>query len=541
MAKPNEHIITFDDVSFEHSTIKPILADASFPIRRGGKFALMGQNGAGKSTLFHLLTGELEPTEGRIIRVEGLSIALSRQIIPRDELTLTVRAFLKKYAELGTQKPIYDIDPRIDTMLDVVGLDIGQHRTAAGAPSPYDRAVRSFSGGQQARLLLASALIQNPDLLLLDEPTNNLDHAGIEHLVAFLQSYTKTVIVISHDAHFLNSFTDGVLYLDVRTQQIEQYDGTYTDVQADIAARIEKENRKNAQLQKEIQENKDKANFFANKGGQMRLVAKRMREKAEEMEGEVVDVRKEDKTIRPFTIPCQDFSAQNIIGDIITIHSARILAHKSSRAHELTTPLKLTSSQKLKLRKAGVEAEQSNTGPDEHGFVTKHLGISLRKNTHLLLKGPNGIGKSTLLEAIAHGTAAGSHIQPGVTVGYYRQDFSTLNFNETVHQSLSAAAQRMSEDTLRSVAAGFLLTGDLMQTKIGTLSEGQKGLVAFCRLVLERPGLLILDEPTNHINFRHIPEIAKALDAYTGAMILVSHVPSFVSQVRIDTVIDLAQ
>ncbi len=185
-------------------------------------------------------------------------------------------------------KVVYDIDPRIDDVLEIVNLH-----------APHDRIVKSFSGGQQARLLLASALIQDPDLLLLDEPTNNLDKAGIEHLTKFLKDYQKTCIVISHDADFLNAFTKGVLYLDVFTRKVEQYMGNYFDVMADIAARIEKENRKNAQLAKQIQEKKDKAGVFAHKGGGMRLVAKRMRNLAEEMEEEMVEVRREDKTIRP--------------------------------------------------------------------------------------------------------------------------------------------------------------------------------------------------------------------------------------------------
>ena len=163
----------------------------------------------------------------------------------------------------------------------------------------------------------------------------------------------------------------------------------------------------------------------------------------------------------------------------------------------------------------------------------------VRRNHHLLLRGPNGIGKSTLLESIAHGTAEGSVIAPGVKVGYYRQDFSTLNFEQTVHAALMKAMGKPDEERMRMIAAGFLITADVIHTKIGSLSEGQKGLVAFARLVLERPGLLILDEPTNHINFRHIPVIAKALDDYEGAMILVSHVPEFVSQIRIDETLDL--
>jgi ATP-binding cassette subfamily F protein 3 len=134
-------------------------------------------------------------------------------------------------------------------------------------------------------------------------------------------------------------------------------------------------------------------------------------------------------------------------------------------------------------------------------------------------------------------------IKEGVRVGYYRQDFSTLNFDDTVYESLASAmllgGEKLDEERMRAIAASFLITNESIRTKIGSLSEGQKGLVAFARLVMQKPGLLILDEPTNHINFRHLPVIAKALDSYQGTMILVSHVPEFVSKIRIDEVLDL--
>ncbi len=478
----NDTILSFDEVSFEYGHNKPILNEASFSVRRGMKVTLMGQNGAGKSTLFGLIAGASKPESGKINRAQGMTMATAKQVIPREDLDLTIRAFFEK---CFAQK-VYDIDPRIDEVFEAVNFS-----------APHDRIIRSFSGGQQARILLASALIQKPDLLLLDEPTNNLDHAGIEHLTNFLKAYKKTVIVISHDAEFLNSFTDGVLYLDVFTKKIEQYAGNYFDVLKEVTARIERENSKNARLAKEIQDKKDQANMFANKGGQMRLVAKRMREKAEELEEDIVDVRQEDKTIRAFTIPSQpDFT-----GDII-----RITGYKVIKNHKATQ---------------------------------RTANITLKRNKHLLLKGPNGIGKSTLLESIAKGTAEGSFIDPAIRVGYYRQDFSTLNFEDTVHDSLIAVTEKKSEETMRACAAGFLITAEMMHIKIGSLSEGQKGLVAFASLVLQKPGLLILDEPTNHINFRHLPVIAKALSDYQGAMILVSHVPEFVSQIRIDEVLDL--
>ncbi len=477
-----ESVIRFEGVSFGYGVNKPILDAVDFPIRRGMKIAVMGQNGAGKSTLFGLMTGELSPDSGEIHVSRGLTVATAAQVILRSDLALTVREFFEKCFK----EKVYDIDPKIDAVLEAVNLK-----------APHDRTVKSFSGGQQARLLLASALIQNPDLLLLDEPTNNLDTAGIEHLTNFLIEYPKSVIVISHDADFLNAFTSGVLYLDVFTRKVEQYSGNYTDVQADILARIDRENRKNAQLEKKIQENKDKANFFAQKGGKMRLVAKKMRTEVEEMEEAKVDVRKEDRTIRPFIIPAQPA----LSGTVLTLTSYTV--HKN------------------------------------HKPVTKKANISLRKNQHLLLKGPNGIGKSTLLERIVLGTPEGSNITAGVKVGYYRQDFSTLDFDATVYDALRKAMGKPDDERMRATAAGFLITADVIHTKIGSLSEGQKGLVAFCSLVLERPGLLILDEPTNHINFRHLPVIAKALSAYEGAMILVSHVPEFVAQIRIDDTLDL--
>lgn len=477
----NEVIVRFNKVSFEYDHRK-ILDEADFSVRRESKIALMGQNGAGKSTIFQLMTGVLKPSDGQVNIEQGLSIATALQVIPRDQMKLTIREFFEKCFK----EKVYDIDPKIDAVLETVNLD-----------APHDKIIKSFSGGQQARLLLASAIIQNPDLLLLDEPTNNLDKLGIAHLTKFLIDYKKTCIVISHDADFLNAFTEGVLYLDVFNSKVEKYNGNYHDVVKEISIRIEKENMKNAQLSKEIQENKEKSNFFRDKGGNLRLVAKKMREKAEELESQKVVIRREDKTIRPFVIPAQ----ANLSGEIVNISAFSIIKN--------------------------------------HKNVIKKSNISLRKKEHLFLMGPNGIGKTTLLESLVLGKNKNAVIAPGIKIGYYRQDFSTLNFDETVIQSLSSITDITTKDNVRAIAAGFLIDGDIIKTKIGDLSEGQKGLVAFARLVLQRPGLLILDEPTNHINFRHLPIIAAALNKYEGAMILVSHVPEFVAQIKIDQIVEL--
>ena len=479
----NEVIVRFDKTSFEYEH-RNILEEAAFGIRKNMKMALMGQNGAGKSTIFRLISGSLKPTSGKIHTQKGTSIATAFQVIPREDMELTIREFFEK----SFPEKVYDIDPKIDDVLKIVNL-----------AAPYDKIIKSFSGGQQARLLLAAAIIQDPDLLLLDEPTNNLDKTGIEHLTKFLIDYPKTCLVISHDANFLNAFTEGVLYLDSFTFKVEKYNGDYHDVVKQISIRIKRENMKNAQLEKRIQEKKDKSNFFRAKGGNLRLVAKKMRELAAKLEEEKVVIRREDKTIRPFTIPVQ----KGISGEILNISSFSIIKN--------------------------------------YKHIIRKANISLRKNEHLLLRGPNGIGKTTLLESIVNGENKTVKIAPGTKIGYYRQDFSNLNLKDTVIQSLVASTniEEGSQKNLRSTAAGFLIDKNIINSKISDISEGQKGLVAFAKLVLLNPGLLILDEPTNHINFRHLPIIAAALDKYEGPMILVSHAQDFVDKIRIDEIINL--
>lgn len=478
----NEVIIRFNNVSFEYVRQKPILHEVNFSVRRGSKIILMGQNGAGKTTIFQLIAGALEPESGIIAIAPGVTIATTWQVIPRDQMNLTVREFFKT----AFPKKVYDIDSRIDAVLEVVHLS-----------TSYEKPLKSFSGGQQARLLLARALIQNPDILLLDEPTNNLDAEGISHLTQFLINYKKTCIVISHDADFLNTFAQGVLYLEAFTCTVEQYTGNYFVVVEEIKERLERERMKNTRIKKDIQHRKEKVNFFAQKGGHMRDVARKMKEKIADLEGEVVEVRREDKIIRDFIIPCQE----GLSGCILKLQSVSVVRNGKA--------------------------------------VIKKTNIVLRKKERLLLVGPNGIGKTTLLQALSTGNMPDEVVAKGVRIGYYRQDFSALDFEETVYDALVKAMRDGTEEGLRSYAAGFLIDARILKTKIGALSEGQKGLVAFAKIVLERPGLLILDEPTNHINFRHIPVIAAALDKYEGAMLLVSHLPSFVKKIRIDQILDM--
>jgi ATP-binding cassette subfamily F protein 3 len=420
----------------------------------------MGQNGAGKSTIFKLLLGKLKPQNGKIHLENNATVGIAEQMIPQEKLDLSVVDYFKTSSHIKYQP---GDEANIYKSLRAVNLDI-----------QLDKIVRDLSGGQKARLLLAFALYSEPDILLLDEPTNNLDKSGIEHLTDFLINYKKTCIVISHDAPFLNSFSDGVLNLDTQTNKVEQFSGNYYDVLEEIDAKLKRDQLQNSRLQRSIKDRFEKVNKLGGKSVQMSHVARRIREDIAEDKEKMVEMRKEDKTIPDFNIPNQEF-----VGSVIRVY--------------------------------------------------KPYFKELYKGDRLLIKGPNGIGKSTLLKKILAQEAA--EINPKIRVGYYSQDFSELDFEQTCYQSLYDVALDKEMSKIYAAASRFLLPGNMLQNKVGSLSEGQKGLLCYARFTLQQPGLLILDEPTNHINFRHLPVIARAINNYQGPIIMVSHLEEFVDTI----------
>lgn len=485
----NNVILRFDNVSFHYGEDKKkvILEEADFSIRENTKITIMGQNGAWKSTIFKMILGELKPQSGKINISQGTKIAISRQVIPREQIEMTVR----EWFETAFDEKDYQLDKKISDVLREVNLN-----------ASLDKQLKDFSGWQQARLLLAYALIQKPDILLLDEPTNNLDKNGIGELITFLMMYEKTVVVISHDADFLNLFTEGVLYLNVMKHKVEQYWWDYNDVQEQITTQIEKEQMLNAREEKRIADAKEKINFFANKGGKMRKIANKMRDEVEEAEDNKVDVRKDDKTIKLFDIPFD-----NYVWPIVTVNNVSLMNTDIMQAQ------------------------------------TYHLQfpIEAKKWDRFILAGPNGIGKSTLLKRLINAHDADAMIHDNVKVGYYSQDFAALDINMTPWDAMHEMSNEVTDQEIYKVASALLLTWEVLKNPIYMMSEGQKGLLSYARFVIQKPDLLILDEPSNHINFRHLPVIAQAINNYKGAIIMVSHDEAFVSQIDNLQEIDLGK
>jgi ATP-binding cassette subfamily F protein 3 len=392
------------------------------------------------------------------------------------------------YFQKAFDEKVYDIEPRARKILGELGWMI-----------PLDKQIKDLSGGQKGRLLIAKSLVSNPDIVLMDEPTNNLDKQGVKELTEYMQKYPSTAIVISHDEKFLNDFSHGIIYVNTQFLKIEQYVGNYYKAIEEIEKKKEAERKVNAQLDKEIQENKDKVNYFALKGGKMRKLASKLRDEIDEMEDSKVDERKDDRVIKKFTIKNSD----DLSGNIIEIRSIELMV-----------------------------------GGDKKIFDVE---INLRKGDKLQITGPNGIGKTTFFNLFDKPDAKGIKLASNVKIGYYRQDFSTLDFNKTAYEELAKIFKRLDDQNLRAVASGFLIGGKELATKIGALSEGQKALLMWAYITMCEPGILMIDEPTNHVNFRHIPVIAEAIKNYTGVIILVSHVNDFVRQVGVNQTLDLGK
>ena len=236
----------------------------------------------------------------------------------------------------------------------------------------------------------------------------------------------------------------------------------------------------------------------------MRKVAKKMRDVAEKMQDKLVVKRREDDALGDFDFP---YTPGTGSGSLLGIDL-------------LTTRCPYTGD---------MISEEMKTG-----------SVDLMRGSRVQMKGPNGIGKTTFLELLAKNEAEGVYLNKGAKIGYYRQDFNNFDFESTALECLEkASGGSASNQEIRATAGAFLLKNNIVKQQVKTLSEGQKALLSLACLVLEAPSILIMDEPTNHVNFRHLPAVARAVSNFRGAVLLVSHDPHFVKDVGVDKVVDM--
>jgi ATP-binding cassette subfamily F protein 3 len=484
-----------------------LFRDITFTVAAGQRWGIIGRNGTGKTTLFRLITGELQPTRGAVVRQSTLRVSLLDQHRDFGDATTVWEAAAGGLAELLTLEQSlleqahalgenaseealgrygrdlerfereggYEATARIDAVLHGLGFD---PQLARSTP------VAQLSGGERGRLGLARELVRGGDVLLLDEPTNHLDLETTRWLEQFLRDSSMTVLLISHDRAFLQNVVDHVLHFEAATAN--PYVGDY-------AAFVEQREERRLSTQRAF----DK---------QQRTIAHE-----------------------------QDYIARNIAGQ--NSRQAKGRRTRLARLPRLSAPvfdddamaIRFDVAQRGGDRVAIAERATitvTDAGSGVRRTLVESFTGSLRRGEVLGLVGPNGAGKSTLLRALVghHAVDGGDlRIGSGIDVGYYRQDLSQVPFGKTLYEIIADLRPAWERRLVQGHLGRFGFSGDEVQRRPETLSGGERARVALAMLMLSRSNLLILDEPTNHLDVESIETLEDALERYDGSVILVSH------------------
>ncbi|TCO70318.1 ATP-binding cassette subfamily F protein 3 [Rhodovulum euryhalinum] len=482
-------MLRIDDISFAIEG-RPLFERASAVIPDGHKVGLVGRNGAGKTTLFRLIRGELALESGEIALPPRARIGSVAQEVPGNAVSLldtvlaadTERAALM--AESGTATDPHRI-AEIQTRLADIDAWSAEGRAAAilkglgFTEAEQAMPCSAFSGGWRMRVALAGVLFARPDLLLLDEPTNYLDLEGALWLESYLARYPHTVILISHDRGLLNRAVGHILHLENR--RLTLYAGGYdafARARADQRAVQAAEARKQTARREHLQSFVDRFRYKASKARQAQARIK-MLEKMEPI------AAPEDAARTVFTFP---------------------------EPEELSPPI--------------VAMEGASVGYDGRPVLSR-LTLRIDQDDRIALLGRNGEGKSTFSKLLAGKLAplSGRITRAAkLKAGYFAQhQVDELHLDETPLDHLRRERPDEAPAKLRARLAGFGLGADQAETAVARLSGGQKARLSLLLATLDAPQLLILDEPTNHLDIESREALVEALNAYTGAVILVSH------------------
>ncbi|HEX8209723.1 MAG TPA: ABC-F family ATP-binding cassette domain-containing protein [Longimicrobium sp.] len=486
-----------------------LFQDAAFQLNPGERYGIVGANGCGKTTLLSILSGDADATKGSVSipRSARLGVLRQDQFLYESESILNVtlmgnpelwRAMVEKEKVLANAHEYFDADRFSELEDTVMRLDgyTAEARAAVileglGLPAEiHDQPLSTLSGGFKLRVLLAQVLAGSPDVLLLDEPTNHLDILSIRWLEKFLHDFEGPVAVISHDHRFLDNVASYIL--DVDYQTVTLYRGNYSDF---LEQKVEDRERKEKEIegrQKEIAHHQkfvDKFKAKASKARQAQSKAKMIERKVEEME----------------ELP------------------------GSSRRYPKFRFNQRRESGKEVLRIKGV---RKSFGDKE---VLPGVDLEVRRGDRMVIMGPNGIGKSTLLKIVMGELAPD---QGGVEWGYEAQrSYFAQDHHEQLEDQEGTAEQWLwgfCPDKDRGFVRGhlgmMLFSGDDGEKRLSALSGGEAARLVFSKIALEQPNVLVLDEPTNHLDLESIEALVAGLQSYEGTLILVSHDRWFVAQ-----------
>ncbi|MDZ8240327.1 MAG: ABC-F family ATP-binding cassette domain-containing protein [Nostoc sp. ChiQUE01a] len=491
-----------------------VLKDINWEVKPGDRIGLVGVNGAGKSTQLKIITGEIEPTAGEIIRPSSLHIAYLNQEFEVDPTRTVREEFWTVFKEANqvqlslaqVQRDMEAADPeeldrlinKLDRLqrqfeaLDGYGLDarIGKILPEMGfGVEDGDRLVSAFSGGWQMRMSLGKILLQKPDLLLLDEPTNHLDLETIEWLENYLKGLITPMVIVSHDREFLDRLCTQVVETErgVSSTYLGNYSAYLQQKAENQSAQLSAYERQQKELEKQ-QVFVDRFRASATRSTQAKSREKQL-DKIERIEAPVAGVR----TLH-FRFPPAPRSGREVVNikDFTHIYDDKIL------------------------------------------FLGANLLIE--RGDRIAFLGPNGAGKSTLLRLImgmeppTEGTVQlGDH---NVIPGYFEQNQAeALDLKRTVMETIHDEVPDWKNEEVRTLLGRFLFTGDTVFKAVGALSGGEKARLALAKMLLRPANLLILDEPTNHLDIPAKEMLEEALQNYDGTAIVVSHDRYFISQV----------
>jgi ATP-binding cassette, subfamily F, member 3 len=450
---------------------RTLFSGVVFHINRGERIGLVGPNGAGKSTLFSLLLGETTPDDGRVMWEKGATIGF----LPQESAPAGNETVLELALSHVSEAVRWEAEPKAKKIL----------RGLAFRESDFERMAKTLSGGWVMRAHLARLLVQEPDLLLLDEPTNHLDLESLIWFQNYLQGYPGAILMISHDREFLNALTDAIL--EIARSKVIRYRGNYDAYLVEKAARevqlagaYANQKREIAKLQTFVDRFKAKASKASSAQSKMKMIEKL----------DVLDAPETSERTVKFRFPQPPRSGLRV----------------------------------MKIQ--GLEFAYGDKP------VYEGLDLEIERGQRTVLVGPNGAGKSTLLKLLAgvlKPQGGTRDLGSNVKLGYFAQyRVENLNMKHTVLQSALDAPVPVPEVMARTMLGSFLFRGDDVFKPVGVLSGGEKSRLALVKLLLDPPNLLLMDEPTTHLDMGSIDALISALEPYEGTLVFISHDVHFI-------------